>query len=101
MYSNIVKELMFQYIEHNILRYDFVYDIIMYLFQVLPLLHWSSKFSKIKFIMYFNHCFPLTSHIKGHLLSTQMALLRPSTNISYVGVSTQKDILGLKFAKTL
>ena len=32
MYSNIVKELVFQYIEHTILRYDFVYDIIMYLF---------------------------------------------------------------------
>ena len=44
MYSNIVKELVFQYIEHNILRYD----IIMYLFQVLPLLHWISEFSKDK-----------------------------------------------------
>ena len=32
MYSNIVKELGFQYIEHGILRYDFVYDITMYLF---------------------------------------------------------------------
>ena len=38
MYSNIVKELVFQYIEHSILRYDFVYDIIMYLFQVLPVI---------------------------------------------------------------
>ena len=46
MYSNIVKEPTFQYIEHSILRYDFVYDIIMYLFQVLPLLHWTSEFSK-------------------------------------------------------
>ena len=46
MYSNIVKELVFQYIEHSILIYDFVYDIIMYLFQVLPLLHWISEFSK-------------------------------------------------------
>ena len=27
MYSNIVKEIVFQYIEHGILRYDFVYDI--------------------------------------------------------------------------
>ena len=35
MYSNIVKELVFQYIEHGILRYEFVYNISMYLFQVL------------------------------------------------------------------
>ena len=27
IYSNIVKELVFQYIEHGILIYDFVYDI--------------------------------------------------------------------------
>ena len=99
MYSNIVKELVFQYIEVNILRYDFVYDIIMYLFQVLPLLHWTFEFSKIKIIMYFFHHFPLTSHIRRHLLSTQMALLRLSAKIIYVG--TQKDILGLKFSKTL
>ena len=99
MYSNIVKELVFQYIEHAILRYDFVYDITMYLFQVIPLLHWISEFSKIMIIMYFGHCFPPTSHIRGHLLSTQMALLRPSADILYVG--TQKDILGLKFAKAL
>ena len=46
MYSNIVKELVFQYIEHSILKYEFVYDIIMYLFQVLPLLYWTSEFSK-------------------------------------------------------
>ena len=46
MYSNIVKELVFQYIEHSILGYDFIYDIIMYLFQVLPLLHWTYEFSK-------------------------------------------------------
>ena len=71
----------------------------MYLFQVLPLLPWTSEFSKIIIIMYFNHRFPLTSHIRGHLLSTQMALLRSSANIPYVG--TQKDILGLKFAKKL
>ena len=99
MYSNIVKELVFQYIEHGILRYDFVYDIIMYLFQVLSLLHWTSEFSKKMIIMYFDHRFPLTSHIRGHMLSTQMALLLLSANIPYVG--TQKDILGLKFAKTL
>ena len=98
MYSNIVKELVFQYIELSIVRYDFVYDIIMYLFQVLPLLHWTSEFSKIMIIIYFGHHFPLTSHIRGHLLSTQMALLHPSADILYVG--TQKDILGLKFAKT-
>ena len=33
------------------------------------------------------------------VLSTQMALLRLSADIPYVG--TQKDILGLKLAKTL
>ena len=82
MYSNIVKELVFQYIEHIILRYDFVYDIIMYLFQVLPLLHWTSEFSKIMIIMYFSYHFPLTSHIRGHLLSTQMELLHLSADNS-------------------
>ena len=63
----------------------------MYLFQVLPLLPWTSEFSKIMIIMYFGHCFPLTSHIKGHLLSTKMALLHLSADISRVG--TQKDNL--------
>ena len=87
---------MFQYIEHGVLKYDFVYDIDMYLSQVLSLLPWTSEFSKIKIIMYFGHCFPLNSHIRGHLLSTQMALLRPSAEISYV--STQKDMYGLKVA---
>ena len=33
------------------------------------------------------------------MLSTQMELLHPSADIPYVG--TQKDILGLKFSKTL
>ena len=65
MYSNIVKEIVFTYIEHGILRYGFAYDITMYLFQVLPLLHWTSEFSKIMIIMYFGHYFPLTSHIRG------------------------------------
>ena len=69
----------------------------MYLFQVLPLLHWTSEFSEIKIIMYFSHCFPLTSHIRGHLLSAQMALLCSSTKILHVG--TQKDKLGLKWKK--
>ena len=87
------------YIEHGILKYNFIYDIDMYLFQVLPLLPWTSEFSKINIIMYFGHCFPLSSHIRGHMLSTQMALLFLSVEIPYV--STQKDILGLKFAKTL
>ena len=96
MYSNIIKDLVFQYIEHRILRYDFVYDIIMYLFQVLPLFHWTFEFSKIKIIMYFDHRFPLTSHIRGHLLSTQMKLLRPSADFTYVGM--QKDTIGLKFS---
>ena len=89
MYSNIVKELVFQYIEHNILKYDFVYDIDMYLFQVLPLLPWTFELSKIKIVMYFDHLFPLTSHIMGNLLSTKMALLRSSANIRHV--DTQKD----------
>ena len=80
--QTFVKELVFKYIEHSIFRYDFVYDIIMYLFQVLPLLHWTSEFSKIMIIMYFGHHFPLTSHIRGHLLSTQMALLRLSVDNS-------------------
>ena len=51
---------------------------------------------KINIIMYFGHRFPLTSHIREHLLSTQMALLHPSADISYVGA--QKDIYGLKVA---
>ena len=37
---------------------------------------------KIKIIMYFGHRFPMTSHIREHLLSTQMALLRPTADIS-------------------
>ena len=45
MYSNIVKELVFQYIEHSILRCNFVSDITMYLFQVLSLHHWIYEFS--------------------------------------------------------
>ena len=72
-------------------RYDFVYDIDMYLFQVLPLLPWTSEFSKIMIIMYFDHRFPLTSHIRGHMLLAKMALLRPSADIPHVG--TQKDNL--------
>ena len=51
---------------------------------------------KIMIIIHFEHRFPLTSHIRGHLLSTQIALLRPSADISYVGA--QKDIYGLKVA---
>ena len=52
---------------------------------------------KIKIIMFFGHRFPLTSHIRGHLLSTWMALLRPSADIPHVG--TQKDIYGLRVAQ--
>ena len=92
MYSNIVKELVFQYIEHGILIYNIVYDITMYLFQVLPLLHWTSKFSKIMIKMYFGHHFPLTSHIMGHLLSTKMALPH---------VGTQKDNLDWSSLNTI
>ena len=69
----------------------------MNLFQVLPLLPWNSEFSKIMIIMYFGHRFPLTSHIRGNLLSAKMALLCPSANIPHVG--TQKDKLGLKWPK--
>ena len=65
-----------------------------YLYSIGPL---SSP--KIMIIIYFGHRLPLTSHIKGYLLSTQMELLRLSGKIPYVG--TQKDILGLKFTKTL
>ena len=39
--------------------------------------------------MYFDHRFPLTSHIRGHLLLTQIELLHLSAHIIYVG--TQKD----------
>ena len=42
--------------------------------------HLSSP--KIMIIVYFSHRFPLTSHIRGHLLSTQMALLHPSADNS-------------------
>ena len=52
---------------------------------------------KIKIIMYFDHLFPLTSHIRGNLLSTWMAPLHLSANISHVG--TQKDIYGLRVAQ--
>ena len=97
MYSNIVKEIVFQYIEHEILRYDFLYEIDMYLFQVLPLLPWTSEFSKINIVMYLVHRFPLTSHIRGHLLSAKMALLHSSIGIPHVG--TQKDKFGLKWPK--
>ena len=87
--SNIVKEIVFQYIEHGILRYDFVYEIDMYLFQVLHLIPWTSDFSKINIVMYFDHQFPLTSHSRGHMLSTKMALLCLSADIHYV--LTKKD----------
>ena len=63
----------------------------MYLFQVLPLLPWTSEFSKIMIIMYFSHFFPLTSHIRGHLLSAKKAPLYPSANIPHV--CTQKENL--------
>ena len=75
----------------------FVYDIDMYLFQVLPLLPWTSKFSKKIIIRYFDHHFPLTSHIRGNLLSAKMTLLRTSTDIPHVG--RQKDKFGLKWPK--
>ena len=75
--------------KHGILRYYFLYDIDMYLFQVLPLLPWNSEFSKIKIVMYFGHRFPLTSHNRVNLLSTKLALLHPSADIHHVG--TQKD----------
>ena len=80
---------MFHYIEHAILKYDFAYDIDMYLFQVLSLLPWTYEFSNINFVMYFSHRFPLTSHIRGHLLSAKMELLHLSADIHHVG--TQKD----------
>ena len=42
------KDLVFHYIEHGILGYDFVYDIDIYMFQVLPLLPWTLELSNIK-----------------------------------------------------
>ena len=58
MYSNIVKELVFQEIEHSILICNFEYDITMYLFQVLSLLHWIFEFSKDKYYNVFQPSFP-------------------------------------------
>ena len=94
-----MKELVFHYIEYGILRYDFVYEFDMYLFQVLPLIPWTFEFSNIIIIMYFDHCFPLTSHIRGHLLSSKMALLHLSADIHHVG--TQKDNLDLSGQNTI
>ena len=48
-------------------------------------------------IIYFGHRFPQTSHIRGHLLSTQMALLHPSADTSYVG--TQRTLMDWRFPK--
>ena len=52
---------------------------------------------KIKIIIYFGHRFPLTSHIRGHLLSAKMALLHLTADIPHV--VTQKDKFGLKWPK--
>ena len=52
---------------------------------------------KIKIIMYFGHHFPLTSHIRGHLLSTWMTPLHLNADIPHVG--TQNDIYGLRVAQ--
>ena len=82
---------MFHYIEHGILIYDFVYEIDMYMFQVLPLFPWSLIYPRLNTVMYFGHRFPLISHIRGHLLSCKMALLHPSIDIQYV--ETQKEKL--------
>ena len=49
--------------------------------------------------MYFGHHFPLTSHIRGHLLYYEMALLHPSTNTECVG--TQKDTMDGSCQKTI
>ena len=68
---------MFHYIEYGILRYDFVYEIDMYLFQVLPLLLWTFEFSKTKIVMYFGHRFPLTSHIMSvHKMTIRIELAK-------------------------
>ena len=50
--------------------------------------HFSSP--SLNTVMYFSHRFPLTSHIRGNLLSCKMALLRPSTDIQYVGIHNYK-----------
>ena len=52
---------------------------------------------KINIMMYFSHHFPLTSHIRGHLLSTWMAPLCLSADIPHI--STQKDIYGLRVSQ--
>ena len=59
------------------------------LFQVLLYdLDIESLHGKI-FVMYFGHFFPLTSHIRGHLLYYETTLLHPSTDTKYV--SAQKE----------
>ena len=54
-------------------------------------------------VNFFHHFWDMVKeevwNIVEYLLSTQMSLLRLSADILYVG--TQKDILGLKFSKTL
>ena len=40
--------------------------------------------------MYFSHRFPLTSYIRGHLVYSEMTLIRLSTNTENFG--TQKEI---------
>ena len=49
--------------------------------------------------MYFNHRFPLTSYIRGHLLYYEMALLHPSIDTKHVG--TQNDIMDWSFLKSI
>ena len=49
--------------------------------------------------MYFIHCFPLTSHIRGDLLSCKMELLHLSTYIQYVW--TKKDKLDWSIQNTI
>ena len=78
---NLVKELVFRFIEHAILGYDFVNDSY-FLFHILLCdIDTDPLHGKI-FVMYFGHRFPLTSHIRGHLLYYEMSLLHPSNDSS-------------------
>ena len=90
MYMYLVKKIVFHIIEHGILGDDFVKLTSICLFQVL-LCSLYSESSKLKIVMYFGYPYPLTSHIKGHLLYLKMELLCLSNDTKCV--VTQKDIM--------
>ena len=55
------------------------------------MLCWTFEFSKINIVIYFFHHFPLTSHIRGHLLSAKMTLFHLSIDIQYIGIQKDKQ----------